>query len=155
MGRRFGQTPSRELSKQAECVPIGADRVGTGLLLIHEALSEKALEQEGECRSQFHVRLSQCSSSRFTAKPISSGQAVKYSRCRSHEHVPDRWTALAGDARRLDRNGTTAPVFRPQTDDENHGGEGHGSRRYPATRFAETGCRRCGGRGLKSGASLV
>src|SRR5258708_12985512 len=40
--------------------------------------------------------------------------------------------------------------FRPQTDDENHGGEGHGSRRYPATRFAATGCRRCGGRGLRS-----
>jgi len=68
----------RELQKQAESVPIGTDSVGTRLSLIHESLGEKTFEQEGERRSRFHIRFSQCSSSRFTAKPISSGQALKY-----------------------------------------------------------------------------
>jgi hypothetical protein len=72
------QTSLRELQKQAESVPIGTDSVGTRLSLIHESLGEKTFEQEGERRSRFHIRFSQCSSSRFTAKPISSGQALKY-----------------------------------------------------------------------------
>jgi hypothetical protein len=51
----------RELQKQAESVPIGTDSVGTRLSLIHESLGEKTFEQEGERRSRFHIRFSQCS----------------------------------------------------------------------------------------------
>jgi hypothetical protein len=66
-----------ELKQQPEGVAIRTDRMRTGLSLTHQALGKIPFKKRGEIGG-FHDRTSQNRSNRFTADPISWGQAVKY-----------------------------------------------------------------------------
>jgi hypothetical protein len=72
------QSLQSELKQQPERVAIGADRVRTRLLLLHETLSEEALQQRRKTGGWLHSASSQRPSRRSTARPISSGQALRY-----------------------------------------------------------------------------
>ena len=77
-GRRPIETLLRERQELTERVPIGTDGVGARLALLHQALSEEALQQGSEARCATHDRPSQRRSSRRMASPINSGEASRY-----------------------------------------------------------------------------
>ena len=73
----YADAPAHIEGAAGRYVAIGTDRVRACLALTHQALSEEALQYRRETRGP-HDCPSQCLSSRFTANPISSGQAVRY-----------------------------------------------------------------------------
>jgi hypothetical protein len=78
IGRRGMQALLGELEKQSKRVSIGANRVRTGLALLHQALCEEPLEQCGETDRRAHDRTVQRRSNRAIASRINAGALSRY-----------------------------------------------------------------------------